>query len=88
MQDFQTSVKDILMEIFDLKDIVNEFLVHYNERKHTTARSTPREIVEKSQDFLVIQRVKDNTNNSRRLKKYKDEINKVGLKVRISNYRN
>ena len=73
-------------EKFDLKDVVNEFLVYYNERVHSTTGYTPREITERKKDSEFIQKVKENTTKSRRIKKDKDEKYKIGLKVRISNY--
>ena len=73
-------------EKFDLKDVVNEFLVYNNERVHSTTGYTPREITERTKDSEFIQKVKENTTKSRRIKKDKDEKYKIGLKVRISNY--
>ena len=39
---------------FDLKDAINEFLVYYNERVHSTTGYAPREVVENSinSDFI------------------------------------
>ena len=75
------------MKDFDLKDVVNKFLVYYNERVNSTTGYTPREITERAKDSEFIQKVKENTTKSRRIKKDKDEKYKIGLKVRISNYR-
>ena len=48
---------------------------------------TPREITERAKDSEFIQKIKENITKSRRIKKDKDEKYKIGLKVRISNYR-
>ena len=87
IQDFLISTKDALGKNFDLKDVVNEFLVYYNERVHSTTGYTPREITERAKDSEFIQKVKENKSKSWRIKKDKDEKYKIGLKVRISNYR-
>ena len=42
IQDFLISAKDALGKDFDLKDVVNEFLVYYNERIHCTTGYTLR----------------------------------------------
>ena len=75
------------MKDFNLKDVVNEFLVYYNEIVHSTLGYTPRGITESAKDSEFIQKVKENTTKSRRIKKEKDEKYKIGLKVRISNCR-
>ena len=33
---------------FDLKDVINEFLVYYNGRTHFTTRYAPKEVMESS----------------------------------------
>ena len=70
---------------FDLKDAINEFLVYYNGRIHSTIGYLPREVVENSNKFDFIRKVKENTIKSRRIKKVKSEKYTVGLKVRVSN---
>ena len=55
MQGFHIFAEDALIKKFNPKNAVNELLVHYNERKHTTARFAPRQIVERSKDSLFIQ---------------------------------
>ena len=87
IQDFLISAKDALGKKFDLKDVENEFLVYYNERVHSTTGYTSKEIIERAKDSEFIQKIKENTTKSRRIKKDKDEKYKIGLKVRISNYR-
>ena len=72
---------------FDLKDGINEFLVYYNGRVHSTSGYAPREIVENSYNSDLIRKVKENTIKSRRIKKNKSEKYTNGLKVRVSNYR-
>ena len=72
---------------FDLKDTINEFLVYYNGRVHSTTGYAPREVVENSNNSDFIRKVKKNTIKSRRIKKDKSEKYTVGLKVRVFNYR-
>ena len=72
---------------FDLKDAINEFLVYYNGRVHSTTGYAPREVVENSNNSDFIRKVKENIIKSRRIKKDKSEKYTVGLKVRVSNYR-
>ena len=62
-----------LLKDFDLKDVVNEFFVYYNKRVNSTTGYTPREITERAKDSEFIQKVKENTTKSRRIKKDKDE---------------
>ena len=52
---------------FDLKDVVNESLVYYNESVYSTTGYTPRKITEWAKDNEFIQKVKEN----RRIKKTK-----------------
>ena len=51
---------------FNLKECVIEFLLHSNERTHSTTKYKPREIVERAQDNDFIKQVKDNTMKSRK----------------------
>ena len=72
---------------FDLKDAINEFLVYYNGRVHSTTGYPPREVVENSKNSNFLRKVMKNAIKSRRIKKDKSEKYSVGLKVRVSNYR-
>ena len=45
---------------------VIEFLIHYNDRTHSTTKHKPKEIVERAQDQDFIKQVKDNTMKSRK----------------------
>ena len=87
IQDFLVSAKDAMGKKFDLKDAINEFLVYYNGRVHSTTGYAPREVVENSNNYDFIRKVKENIIKSRRIKKDKSEKYTVGLKVRVSNYR-
>ena len=87
IQDFLVSAKDAMGKKFDLKDAINEFLVYYNGRVHSTTGYAPREVVENSNNSDFIRKVKENIIKSRRIKKDKSEKYTVGLKVRVSNYR-
>ena len=81
------SAKDALKKDFNLKECVIEFLLHYNERTHSTTKYKPREIVERAQDYDFIKQVKDNTMKSRKIKKDKNEKYIPGLIARISSLR-
>ena len=67
-----------------MKECVIEFLIHYNERTHSTTQYKPKEIVERAQDHDFIKQVKDNTMKSRKIKKDKKEKYIPGLIARIS----
>ena len=87
IQDFLVSAKDAMGKKFDLKDAINEFLVYFYGRVHSTTGYAPREVVENSNNSDFIRKVKENIIKSRRIKKDKNEKYTVGLKVRVSNYR-
>ena len=72
---------------FDLKNAINEFLVYYNGRVHSTTGYASREVVENSNNTDFIRKVKENTIKSRRIRKDKSKKYTVGLKVTVSNYR-
>ena len=48
IQHFHVSAKDVMDKKFDLKDAINEFLVHYNGRAYSTTRYAPKEVMESS----------------------------------------
>ena len=50
IQYFLISTKDDLKKNFNLKECAVEFLLHYNERTHSTTKYKPREIFERAQD--------------------------------------
>ena len=87
IQDFLVSSKDAMRKKFDLKDAINEFLVYYDGRVHSTTGYAPREVVENYNNSDFIRKVKENIIKSRRIKKDKSDKYTVGLKARISNHR-
>ena len=80
-------VFSLTRERFWFKRCCKLVLVYYNERVYSTTGYTPREITKRAKDSEFIQKVRENATKSRRIKKDKDEKYKIGLKVRISNYR-
>ena len=69
IQDFLVSSKDAMRKKFDLKDAINEFLVYYDGRVHSTTGYAPREVVENSNNSDFIRKVKEGIIKSRRIKK-------------------
>ena len=68
---------------FELEDSIIDFLLHYNNRVHSTTKFSPYEIMEKRSEKLIMDKVSEDTLNSRKTNKIEEF--KQGQVVFVSN---
>ena len=73
-------------ENYDLEDSVNDFLIYYNNRKHSTTGIAPYHVMRNVNDEHLISKVKLKTEKVRQKIKRTVENYEKGQLVRISNH--
>ena len=69
-KNFLNLAKDIHEDKFDINDYIYDFCMHYNNRKHTTAKYRPQRIIESRWDKELRKDVYENTKASKKRKKW------------------
>ena len=82
VQNFLYLAKDMNGDNFELEDSIIDFLLHYNNRVHSTTKFSPYEIMEKRSEKLIMDKVRENTLNSRKTNKIEEF--KLGQVVFVS----
>ena len=71
---------------YDLEDCVNDFLIFYNNRKHSTTEIAPYVIMRNTNDQELIQKIiTENREDENKIKRIIDNYEK-GQIVRITNH--
>ena len=70
VQNFLILAKDAQKDKFNLEHSIANFLMYYNQRKHTTKKHSPIEIMSNVKDEKLLDEVRENT------KKIKETFNK------------
>ena len=84
IQTFLVKSKDHLKDKFDLENSVYDFLLYYNKKKHSTTKYSPYDIIEWN-DVRQLEKVVENTEESRRRAKENQVLFSTDEEVRISN---
>ena len=84
IQIFLVKSKDHLKDKFDLENSVYDFLLYYNKKKHSTTKYSPYDIIEWN-DVRQLEKVVENTEESRRRAKENQVLFSTDEEVRISN---
>ena len=69
VQNFLVLAKDAQKDKFNLEHSIADFLMYYNQRKHTTTKHSPIEIMSNVNDEKLLDEVRKNTKKSRKIKK-------------------
>ena len=69
VQNFLILAKDAQKDKFNLEHSIPDFLMYYNQRKHTTTKHSPIEIMSNVNDEKLLDEVRENTKKSRKHKK-------------------
>ena len=86
IQIFLEMAKYQYKENYDLEDSVNDFLIYYNNRKHSTTGIAPYHVMRNANDEHLISKVKLKTEKIRQKIKRTVENYEKGQLVRISNH--
>ena len=85
VQDFLTLTREHQGDSYNLEDSMSDFLLYYNNRKHSTTKVTPYKAMMNIGDKALMNEIKCNT--IRRSKaKMSSETKKKHSYVRVSNY--
>ena len=57
---------------FELENLIIDFLFHYNNSFHSTTKFSPYEIIKKRSEKLIMDKVRENTLNSRKTNKIEE----------------
>ena len=61
VQNFLILAKDVQKDKFNLEHSIADFLMYYNQRKHTTTKHSPIEIMSNVNDEKLLDEVRENT---------------------------
>ena len=86
VQIFIILAKDAQNYTFNLEHSIADFLMYYNQRKHTTTKHSPIEIMSNVNDEKLLDEVRENTKKSRKHSKNESIIFSKGKKILISNW--
>ena len=70
VQNFLILAKDDQKDKFNLEHSIADFLMYYNQRKHTTTKHSPIEIMSNLNDEKLLDEVRENTKNQGNIKKW------------------
>ena len=71
---------------FGWVDSINDFLIYYNDRRHSTTQIRPFKLITNMNDEKLLKKSKENTIKTWTKTKLNTEVFDVGQKARISNY--
>ena len=86
VQNFLILAKDAQKDKFNLEHSIADFLMYYNQRKHTTTKHSPIEIMSNVNDEKLLDEVRENTKKSRKHSKNESIIFSKEKKILISNW--
>ena len=86
VQNFLILAKDAQKDKFNLEHSIADFLMYYNQSKHTTMKHSPIEIMSNANDEKLLDEVWENTKKSRKLSKNESILFSKGKKKLISNW--
>ena len=80
VQNFLILAKDAQKDKFNLEHSIADFLMNYNQRKHTTTKHSPIEIMSNINDEKLLDDVRENTKNQGNIKKMRALSSQKGRK--------
>ena len=80
VQNFLILAKDAQKDKFNLEHSIADFLINYNQRKHTTTKHSPIEIMSNINDEKLLDDVRENTKNQGNIQKMRAFSSQKGRK--------
>ena len=80
VQNFLILAKDAQKDNFNLEHSIADFLMYYNQRKHTTTKHSPIEIMSNVNDEKLLDEVRENTKNQGNIQKMRALSSQKGRK--------
>ena len=86
VQDFLTYARDHQGDSYNLEDPISDFLLYYNNRKHSTTKVAPYKVMMNIGNKALMNKIKCNTIQRRSKAKMSSETFQENSHVRVSNY--